>query len=239
MRKREADEPRLFDLPLVPVEEEEREDDERQLEPAADEGDVEGDALPLFPEDVEPGGVAEPEPQARSGRKAAPASPPPPAQRPEPVPASSGPAEYDEAAASGPRLVPRRPVPAPFGARLLAALVDLGVHASVAGTGWLGAVLLGARLDLADLPALAVFLLAFSFLYAVVSLAFWGRTPGMAAVGVVSRGPGDQPLTFGQTGLRWLAGVLTAALAGLPLLVALTGRSLPDRLSGSTTLQYR
>lgn len=133
----------------------------------------------------------------------------------------------------------RGPRPAPFAARLLAAAADLGVHAAVTAVAWAGTALTGARLDAADLPALGIFLVAFSFLYSVVSLAFWGRTPGMAAAHVVARGPSDQPLTFGQTGLRWLAALLTVLLAGLPLLVALTGRSLPDRLSGSQTHHSR
>jgi hypothetical protein len=61
----------------------------------------------------------------------------------------------------------------------------------------------------------------------------------MAAVGLVARSGRDQPLSFGQTGLRWLAGLATVALCGLPLVVALTGRSLADRLSGSSTLETR
>lgn len=243
MRKREADEPRLFDLPLVPEEE------ETEPEPAAEARGTEDGPLPLFPEDVEPGSADAPKSEPRPRPARAPASAPPSETAPPAAaPPTRGPdldaepppfRELREEAAPGPRLVPRRPVPAPFGVRLLAAFADLGVHAAAAGAGWLGAGLLGARVDIADLPAVAVFVLSFSFLYAVVSLAFWGRTPGMAAAGVVSRGPGDQPLTFGQTGLRWLAGVLTAALAGLPLLVALSGRSFADRLSGSTTLRYR
>lgn len=240
MRKRQADEPRLFDLPLAPAE-----DDERESEPAVvaeaaeapaerahgERSPAEPESLPLFGDDPEPS------PSSRSAAR--PAEPEP--SEPEPADADwpGDRMAEDEGAPPRPRLVPRRPMPAPFAARLVAALVDFGVHAAVAGAGWLGTFLLGARIDAADLPAVAVFLLSFSFLYAVVSLAFWGRTPGMAAAGVVSRGPGNHPLTFGQTGLRWLAGVLTAVLAGLPLLLALTGRSLPDRLSGSTTLQYR
>ena len=141
---------------------------------------------------------------------------------------------------TGPVAVPAQgPVPAPFAARLLAALADLGVHLLAAAVGWGGAAAAGVRIGVAELPAMGVFLLAFSFLYSVVSLAFWGRTPGMAAAGVVSRGAGGQPLTFGQTGLRWVGAVLTALLLGLPLLVALTGRSLADRLSGSQTFRFR
>lgn len=273
MRKREADEPRLFDLPLAPVDDDiadsgsadAEEDDLGAAEPARPAARARvatapesagGEGLPLFPDDLAPETAAAPpsrgrSPRSRPAREPEAAGAPPPAlpatgppdrfaplPRPQPVPEPPGYAPFDEDAA-GPRPVRRGPVPAPFAARLTATLADLGVYAAAAGAGWIGTVLLGARLDAADLPALAVYLLAFSFLYAVVSLAFWGRTPGMTAAGVVARGAGDAPLTFGQTGLRWLAGVLTAALLGLPLLVALTGRSLADRLSGSATLQYR
>lgn len=260
MRKREADEPRLFDLPLAPVDDTEEDGAEEPARPAArarvaparePAGDEE---LPLFPDDLAPEPAAPTRgrsPRARPAREPEPAAPPPalpdagapdrfaPPPRPQPAPEPPHYAPFEEEAAAGPFALPRGPVPAPFAPRVTAALADLGVHAAVAGAGWIGTVLLGARIDAADLPALAVYLLAFSFLYAVVSLAFWGRTPGMTAAGVVARGGGDAPLTFGQTGLRWVAGVLTAALLGLPLLVALTGRSFADRLSGSRTYRLR
>ena len=244
-------EPLLFDLPLAPAAGEEGSGGEETAAGPAPEPETAGGhapraaapesaarpprdgggELPLFPGEA-PGPVA-----ARGGPRAAgagrpsPAAPPPERPRPAPEPAAAG-ARAVAAPAQG-------PPPAPFGARLLADLADLGVHALVAAAGWAGAALAGARLGPGELPALAVFLLAFSFLYSVVSLAFWGRTPGMAAAGVVARGDRGRPLTFGQTGLRWLAGVATALLAGLPLLLALTGRSLPDRLSGSRTFRLR
>ena len=89
-----------------------------------------------------------------------------------------------------------------------------------------------------DVPPLLVFALLFSFLYSVFSLAFWGQTPGMAWAGQLARSVTGEPLTFGQTALRWLGGLLTLLLAGLPLLLALAGgRSLADRISDSKTLQ--
>jgi hypothetical protein len=132
---------------------------------------------------------------------------------------------------------PRRPaaVPAGLRARLVAAAVDAGLHLAVVGVGALAALLLGVRPGVEALPAFGLFLLCFSFLYSVVTLAFWGRTPGMAAAGLTARSAGDLPLSFGQTGLRWVAGLATLVLAGLPLLVALSGRSLADRLSRSAT----
>jgi hypothetical protein len=143
---------------------------------------------------------------------------------------------FDEASEAAPEL----PRPAPAGARLGAGLLDGGLLLVVTATAILGSYLLGVRWQLADLRPLAVFLLVFSFVYSVVPLAFWGRTPGMALSRIVARGGDGGPLTFGQTALRWLGGLLTVALAGLPLLLslpALGGRSLADRVSGTRTWQ--
>ena len=122
--------------------------------------------------------------------------------------------------------------------------------ASVSGTAWGGA---GARERLVQAArpgaklrmrpgwvahaALLLFLLAWSFLYFVVSLAFWGQTPGMAWAGLIARSGASEPLSFGQTAQRWAATWLTWALVGLPGLLALSGRSLADRLSGSRTYE--
>ena len=61
----------------------------------------------------------------------------------------------------------------------------------------------------------------------------------MAWAGLVSQNRDGEPLTFDQTARRWLGAVLTLAAAGLPLLVALSGRSLADLLSGSVTWSER
>src|SRR6185295_3289297 len=116
------------------------------------------------------------------------------------------------------------PVPAaapePPAARLLprlrgdfADLVMLGVATLLAA---IGALAMQAPVGVEQLPALALFLLAFSFLYCVVPLAFWGATPGMSWSGVVARTSPDEPLSFGQTTRRWLATWITWILAGLP-----------------------
>ncbi|HSL84408.1 MAG TPA: RDD family protein [Thermoanaerobaculia bacterium] len=132
-----------------------------------------------------------------------------------------------------------RPSPrksAPLSARLLAGLADLAVHLALAVALLFGSRLLGVEAGLGDWPALVLFLLVFSFLYTVLPLAFFGQTPGMAWAGLVARGTGGESLTFGQTGRRWLAGVLTMTLLGLPAVPAAGGgRSLTDRLSGSDT----
>lgn len=124
---------------------------------------------------------------------------------------------------------------APLSARFLAGLADLAVHLALAVALLFGARLLGVEAGFGDWPALALFLLVFSFFYSVLPLAFWGQTPGMAWAGLVARSAGGESLTFGQTGRRWLAALLTATLLGLPVLLALGGRSLADRWSGSET----
>ena len=136
---------------------------------------------------------------------------------------------------------PRRPAGAPAAAtlrqRAAAGLADLGVCAAVSVVLLVALLAQGIQPQLADWPAGLLFLLAFSFIYSVLPLAFWGRTPGMALSGVRSSGRDGRPLTFRQAVLTWLGAVLTVALAGLPLLLALGGRSLSDLISGSVTRQ--
>ena len=132
----------------------------------------------------------------------------------------------DSAAPSGP--------PGPFD-RLRAGLVDLGVIFGVVLASLLGATLMGVDVLAGAPAALGLFALVFSFLFFTLPLAFWGRTPGMALTGQVARNEGDRPLTFAQTFLRWLGAIATTLAAGLPLLIAITGASLSDRISGSRT----
>lgn len=123
--------------------------------------------------------------------------------------------------------------------RLAAGAADLLVHGAVLMLLLIGTRFLGVRPTLDDAPAFIVFLLAFSFLYTIVPLAFWGHTLGMAWAGLVSQNQDGEPLTFDQTARRWLGGVLTIAIVGLPLLIALGGRSLADLISGSETWSER
>jgi len=126
---------------------------------------------------------------------------------------------------------------APFRARLFAGLVDLGVHVAVAALALGGARLLEVRPDLPQqLAPFALLLLVFSLFYSVVPLAFWGKTPGMAAVGLVCQAGDDLPLTFAEALRRWAGELVTVLLLGIPGLLALGGerRSLADRWSGSS-----
>jgi len=123
-----------------------------------------------------------------------------------------------------------------IGRRAAAGAADLLVHVAVAVLGLAGCRVLGVLPAVADWPAFGIFLLSFSFLYTVVPLAFWGHTLGMTWAGLTAESTGGEPLSFDQTARRWLGALLTLAAAGLPLLLAIGGRSLADRLSGSRTL---
>ena len=124
---------------------------------------------------------------------------------------------------------------APLKGRLLAGVFDLGLVILVGLFCILSAGLLGIQASGLSWPPFGVFLLSFSFLYHVIPLAFWGRTPGMAIAGLIARNADNLPLTIGQTGLRWLGTILTLALLGLPVMLLFTGASLTDRISGSQT----
>lgn len=120
--------------------------------------------------------------------------------------------------------------------RFAAGGADLLLHAAV-GVGSLAGLrfLLGVQPALSDWPAVLLFLLSFSFLYTVVPLAFWGHTLGMAWAGLTSHNQDGEPLTFDQTVRRWLGGLITTGLLGLPLLLTGGGRSFADFVSGSET----
>lgn len=134
-------------------------------------------------------------------------------------------------------LTPPLPGPATAGALLAASLFDFLALVAVLTIALVGSVTMGVALNAALLAPVGIFGVVFSFLYYVLPLAFWGKTPGMSWAQVVARNEGDRPLTFGQTAVRWLAAVLTVALVGLPLLLALGGRPLADRMSRSRTLR--
>jgi uncharacterized RDD family membrane protein YckC len=168
-------------------------------------------------------------------------------RRPEPVPAAPAPPPTRGTAALADPLPEEEPQEEPSdgggrggaGSRLAAGAADLLVHVAVAVVLLVGTRMMGVRPVIEDWPALAVFLLSFSFLYMVVPLAFWGHTLGMAWAGLVARNRDGEPLTFDQTARRWFGGLLTLALAGLPLLLTGRRRSLSDLLSGSATYPSR
>lgn len=126
--------------------------------------------------------------------------------------------------------------PATLTSRLGSALLDLAAMAAAAVALLAGAALLGTNPTPGDWPAFVLPWVAFSFVYYVMPLAFWGRTPGMASLGLTARHLDGHGLSFGQAVRRWLASLLTTALLGLPGLLALTGRSASDLASGSITI---
>src|SRR5262249_34318751 len=145
----------------------------------------------------------------------------PASKRPQPAPVPVTPLADPPREARDDRARPADPLGRPgLGSRLAAGLADLVVPAAIGAIALMGARLLGAEPTLAEWPALALFLLSFSFLYTILPLAFWGQTLGMTWVGLLSRNRDGEPLTFDQTARRWLGGLLTTATLGLPLLLA-------------------
>ena len=136
---------------------------------------------------------------------------------------------------------PARQLPAPFGRRVVAGLLDLGVQLVVAAAALAGARRMGVALSTQAAPGFVLLLLVFSLFYLVVPLAFWARTPGMAAVGLLARAGDEHPPTFAEALRRWLAGLVTVLLVGLPALLALgpARKSLADRWSGSELVAGR
>jgi uncharacterized RDD family membrane protein YckC len=118
--------------------------------------------------------------------------------------------------------------------RLRAGAVDVALAGAALAAAVAGAAVLGVAPRLAYWPAYAVVGLTLSFVYAVYSLSFWARTPGMARVGLSARTAAGRPITFGQAVRRWLGGIVTVGLLGLPLLLLVRRRvSLADALSGT------
>lgn len=228
---RRSDEPGLFDLPLRP------EDDGDEAEtPASSPSSprsprrAPSSDLPLFPEaDDVLAEEREDEPAPAPAR-------PRPTPVPDPDPEDAEPEDSaTETHEPAPDPTPRRATP---GRRWLGGGLDV---LTLLGAGLaliLGSALLGGRVGWSEMLPLGLFLLLFSFAYTVIPLAFWGQTPGMKRAGLVARSGPSDPLTFGQTALRWLGGVLTVVTLGLPTLwVLFGGRSLTDRLSDSDTYQ--
>ncbi len=131
---------------------------------------------------------------------------------------------------------PAEEPPAPLRDRLLAGLLDLGIQLLVVSGSVAAVHAMGIPPSLDDWLPFTLLGLIFSFLYWFIPLAFWGQTPGMAWVGNSALALSDEPLTFGQSALRWLGALVTLGLLGVPLLFALGGRSLTDRLSESKTV---
>jgi len=188
----------------------------------------------LFDLPLSHGGLGEPEDEEPPLRRSRPAressrSGPVPVPRPEPGIERKIEREEEPVAASPGHGFASR------GSRIAAGLADLVVHAAVGVLALFGCRGLGVKPGLSTVPAFGIFLLAFSFLYVVLPLAFWGHTPGMAWAGITSRNRDGEALTFDQTARRWLGAVLTLVLVGLPLLLAIGGRTLTDWVSGSGT----
>ena len=138
---------------------------------------------------------------------------------------------------------PSADAPVAFARRFAAGLADVVI------LGLFGAIELAAGAILLELrfpPAALLGVLAFLLLAAAVLLVLvpfvWGATPGMALADLrVAAEDGGGP-TLSAAVLRFVGALLTAALAGVPLLVAAfdrKGRTLADLLSRTTLVPAR
>ena len=216
----------LFDLPLHANDESE-EEREKQIDlPLAErEGEREKEKASRFPRPVEE--------RAKAPVKI-PAAPKAAAKKNTPIEpegASSTAAENVD----GEALEDDAEQRAPLRDHLASGCVDFGIQLLFLGVAVGSVHAMGIRVGLGQWAPFTVLGLVFSFLYWFIPLAFWGQTPGMAWVGNVAVGKSGEPLTFGQTALRWCGALLTLLFAGLPVLLTLTGGSLSDRLSESRT----
>ncbi|MFQ5525751.1 MAG: RDD family protein [Thermoanaerobaculia bacterium] len=133
---------------------------------------------------------------------------------------------------------PPDPHRALYGQRWAAGILDLAAHVTVLAAAVAGSWLLGAQLGSSSFLPLAIFTAAFSFVYHVVPLTFWGRTPGMAATGLNARASDGGPLTISQSVQRWLGSIFNVASLGSAFLVS-RKRSLADLFSRSTVTSSR
>ena len=141
-------------------------------------------------------------------------------------------AHHAEELATEPEPSPRW-VAAPLQPRIFAAALDVAAIAAVLGIALLLLLWLEVTPTTSMAPALGLFLASFSFVYFVVPLAFWGRTPGMARAQLVARSKRQDPLTIQQALFRWLGFLLVAGSAGVLGLLTLAGISPADLISRS------
>jgi uncharacterized RDD family membrane protein YckC len=140
-------------------------------------------------------------------------------------------------------------VPAPFGRRALAALVDAALVAvgqalllAPAALYWLGRPFPSEAPFVAILLSLSLVALAL-ILGALYYVHFWGlrgATPGKRWLGlaVEAAGGGGDPIGPGRATLRLLAYVLSGAVLGIGfLMAALGGPSLHDRIAGTRVVR--
>lgn len=185
-----------------------------------------GRTLDLFPDvaDAELKGA----PGEAPASSAAPAAPA--AEEPE-VEDAGAPLEPLGAAAEDPDAVA-------FARRIVAGLADVLILALVGAVELAaGAFLLELKFPAAALLPASAFLLLVGVVLLVLAPFVWGTTPGMALADLRIRAADGGSPTLAASFARFLGFLLTAALAGVPLLVAAfdrRGRTLSDLLSGTT-----
>lgn len=125
-----------------------------------------------------------------------------------------------------------------FARRMVAGLADVLILALVGAVELAaGAFLLELRFPTQALVPAGAFLLLVGLVLLVLAPFVWGTTPGMALADLRIRAADGGSPTLASAFLRFIGFVLTAALAGVPLLVAAfdrRGRTISDLISGTT-----
>lgn len=129
------------------------------------------------------------------------------------------------------RVTRHRDEPDQLAARARAGGADILLHVALILLVGSGLALLGVAPRPGIVLPVAIFVGVFSLVYTMVPLALWGYTPGMAWAGLVARHHDGTALGFTAAGGRWLGGLLTVTLAGLPMLFG--SPTLADRFSRS------
>ena len=119
--------------------------------------------------------------------------------------------------------------------RLLGLLIDLSLFTAL--TLALSPLLPPVR-TFASTAALAGFVLMTSYYYFAGSWLLWGKTVGGTIFDVRVVAASNAPMSLKSVSLRWVGVLISVLTGGLGFLLAAlpSGRSLPDRLSGTRSI---
>ena len=119
--------------------------------------------------------------------------------------------------------------------RLLGLLIDLSLFAALTLA---LSPLLPAKRSFAPTAALAGFVLMTSYYYFAGSWLLWGKTVGGTIFDVRVVAASNGAMSLKSVSMRWLGVLISVVTGGIGFLLAIlpSGKSLPDRLSGTHSI---